>query len=104
MAVDRTLRLPEIAEVRDRLIPELPVAAREIVDGEEIAITGIIDALCFDENGRPELVIDWKSDVAPKAEAVQHYRAQVKQYLSATSCPKGMIVFVTTGELLTVHA
>lgn len=101
-AVARTLALPEIASVRERLVPELPVYGASEDDGVELATFGIVDALCVGEDGRPELVIDWKSDVNPTAAASDHYRSQVRRYLEVTGIPRGMIVFVTGGALLHV--
>lgn len=54
------------------------------------------------EDGKPELVIDWKSDVHPSAAASDHYRSQVRCYLEVTGILKGMVVFVTTGAVLHV--
>ena len=102
-AVARTLALPEIAAIRPRLVPELPVYGSSVVDGVELATFGIVDALCVGEDGRPELMIDWKSDVNPSAVALDHYRSQVKRYLDVTGILKGLVVFVTTGKILTVQ-
>ncbi|GAA0678087.1 exodeoxyribonuclease-5 [Sphingomonas insulae] len=101
-AVARTLTLPEIAGIRPRLVPELPVYGTNEDDGIELATSGIVDALCIGEDGRPELVIDWKSDVNPTAAAMDHYRSQVLRYLTVTGISKGLVVFVTTGNILPV--
>jgi len=102
--VARTLALPEIAALRPRLLAELPVYGLSEDDGVELATFGIVDALCLGEDGTPELVIDWKSDVSPSAAAADHYRQQVRRYLEVTGIPAGLVVFVTTGELLRVAA
>jgi len=73
-------------------------------DGVKLATCGIVDALCVGEDGKPELVIDWKSDVVPNAAASDHYRSQVRQYLEVTGIPEGLVVFVTTGDVLRVSA
>ena len=70
----------------------------------ELATFGIVDALCIGEDGTPELVIDWKSDVSPSAAAADHYRQQVSRYLEVTGIPAGLVVFVTTGKLMRVAA
>ena len=101
-AVTRTLALPEIASVRERLVPEFPVYGAGEEDGVELATFGIVDALCVGDDGRPELVIDWKSDVSQTAAASDHYRSQVRQYLAVTGIPRGMVVFVSSGALLHV--
>ncbi|VVS98488.1 ATP-dependent endonuclease [Sphingomonas aurantiaca] len=100
--VANTLALPEIAAIRGRLLPELPVYGLGQEDGVELATFGIVDALCIGEDGKPELVIDWKSDVNPSAAASEHYRSQVRSYLAVTGIPKGMVVFVTSGSILAV--
>jgi exodeoxyribonuclease-5 len=92
--------LPEIAAIRARLLPELPVYGVGEEDGVELATFGIVDALCIGEDGKPELVIDWKSDVAPSPAVSDHYRSQVRRYLEVTGIPRGLIVFVTSGSIV----
>ena len=47
-------------------------------------------------------MIDWKTDVNPAAQQVQLYREQLRDYLIATGAPEGLLVFVTTGQLVRV--
>jgi ATP-dependent exoDNAse (exonuclease V) beta subunit len=98
----RTLALPEVAAVRDRLVPEFGVAASISGDGGEQVVLGIADAVALGADGTPELVIDWKSDVAPDAATAAGYAAQVRTYLAATGAASGLIVFMTPGTLLRV--
>ncbi|RWD62839.1 MAG: hypothetical protein EOS60_31245, partial [Mesorhizobium sp.] len=56
----------------------------------------------FGPDGKPQVVVDWKSDVQPSPEAIEHYRAQVRNYLDMTGTQRGLIVLVTSGEVLTV--
>jgi exodeoxyribonuclease-5 len=100
--VKRTLALPEIADLRPKLVPELPVFSSEIIDGVEMATGGIADAASYGADGRPEVVVDWKSDVDPDPNVVDHYRDQVRSYLESTGAEYGLIVFVTTGIVLKV--
>lgn len=100
----RTLAMPEIAALRPRLIAELPVYGIGEEDAVELATFGVVDALCVSADGTPELVIDWKSDVSPSASAANHYRQQVSRYLEVTGIPAGLVVFVSTGEVLQVTA
>lgn len=100
--VVRTLVLPEIAELRPTLVPELAVYAALDADGVEQATVGIADATSFDNAGRPAVVIDWKSDVQPTVETLNHYRNQVLAYLDMTCTDRGLIVLVTTGQVITV--
>lgn len=100
--VTRTLALPEIAELRPVLTPELPVYASALLDEVEQATAGVADAIARGPDGTPQVVIDWKSDVQPTPETVDHYRAQVRAYLDMTGAARGLIVLVTTGEIIAV--
>ena len=95
--VVRALSLPEVAGLRPRLMPEFPVYGSIQTDTHEEATAGIVDAIAFDADGAPEVVIDWKSDVDPSAETLEHYRAQVRAYLDMTGAERGFIVTVTSG-------
>ena len=44
-------------------------------------MTGVIDALALAEEGGPDVVIDWKTDVRPHTWGVAEYKAQVHSYL-----------------------
>ena len=96
----RALSLPEVAALRPGLTPEFPVYASTETDSHEEAMAGIVDAIAFDADGRPDVVIDWKSDVDPAPEKLEHYRAQVRTYLAMTGAERGLVVAVTSG---TVH-
>ena len=95
--VVRALSLPEVAALRPRLVPEFAVYAAADMGVHEEAAAGIVDAIAFDANGVPEVVIDWKSDVDPAPETIEHYRAQVHAYLEMTGAQRGLIVFMTAG-------
>ncbi|MGY3610817.1 MULTISPECIES: PD-(D/E)XK nuclease family protein [unclassified Bradyrhizobium] len=60
----RTLQLPDIAALRERLIPEWPVYALLKDRSTPEALAGRIDAIAYDGD-RADIVIDWKSDVDP---------------------------------------
>jgi hypothetical protein len=49
--------------------------------------------------GEVELVVDWKSDVAPGTQTRLKYRSQVSDYLSALGVQRGVIVYMTSGEI-----
>ena len=87
--ITRTMALPEIAELRPMLVPELPVYASTFLEGVEHATAGITDATGFASDGTLKVIIDWKSDVDPAPEAVEHYRAQVTNYLLTTGAQRG---------------
>ncbi len=101
--VVRALSLPEIAHLRQRLVPEFPVYRSAMTDDCEEAAFGIVDAIAFDADGRPEAVIDWKSDVDPAPETVEHYRAQLRAYLEMTGANRGLIVSLTSGSVVHVE-
>ena len=101
-SVVRALSIPEVAELRPRLQPEFPVYASTITDTHEEATAGIVDAIAFAPDGTPEVVIDWKSDVDPSPETMQHYCAQVRAYLDTTGAPRGLVVAVTSGTVVPV--
>ena len=93
----RALSLPEVAALGPRLVPELPVYGSTETETHEEATAGIVDAIAFDADGAPPVVIDWKSDVDPSPETLEHYRAQVRAYLDMSGAERGMVVCVTSG-------
>jgi len=72
-------------------------AAQKLADGETL-ISGVADALAYDKTGKVETIIDWKSDIAPSATQVDHYRAQLKAYCESTGARSGMRVFMSIGK------
>jgi len=102
--VARALALPEIAALRPSLVPELTVFASETVDGVETATGGVADAVGYNAQGKPHVIVDWKSDVEPEAKVLEHYSEQVGSYLAATGATSGLIVFATSGRMIRVSA
>jgi len=100
--VARTLALPDIAALRRGLLAEFPVYAAQASDGVEIATAGIADAMTLTAEGRPAVVVDWKSDVEPDPGTLDHYRGQVRAYLDMTGAERGLIVLMTTGAVIPV--
>ena len=100
--VIRALSLPEVAELRPLLMPELPVYGSAETGTLEEATAGIVDAIAFDADGAPKVVIDWKSDVDPSPETLAHFRAQLRAYLDITGAERGLIVAVTSGAVIPV--
>ncbi|CCV09593.1 UvrD/REP helicase [Mesorhizobium metallidurans STM 2683] len=100
--VVRTLALPAIVVLRPDLLAEFPVYAAYAADGAETATAGIADALTLTSEGRPVVIVDWKSDVAPDPQTLDHYRAQVRAYLDMTGAERGLIVLMTTGAVIGV--
>jgi exodeoxyribonuclease-5 len=101
-SVARALTLPEILALRPRLLPEVPIYASISRAEEEEATGGIADAIAFGDDGVAQVVVDWKTDVAPTPESLEHYRAQVRAYLDMTETQCGLIVFVTSGVVVAV--
>ena len=60
------------------------------------------NVLTLTPEGRPGVVLDWKSDVNPDPETLAHYRAQVRAYLDMTGAERGLVVLMTTGAVITV--
>jgi len=68
-----------------------------------IYVGGVVDALARQADGSTDLVIDWKTDVDPDLQQIELYRGQVRDYLDATGAPEGLLVFVTTDQLVRVR-
>ncbi|MGY3390194.1 ATP-dependent exoDNAse (exonuclease V) beta subunit [Bradyrhizobium sp. USDA 3311] len=94
----RTLGLPEIAEMRPFLLPEMTIWGSE--DG--VLIAGRADALAIRE-GHVEVAIDWKSDITPSSTVRNRYASQLSDYLKATGAKRGMLVFMSLGEIVWVE-
>jgi hypothetical protein len=94
----RTLQLPEIAALRDRLIPEWPVYGLLAGGMSPSALAGRIDAIAF--AGAAEVVVDWKSDIDPSEADMRLHAGQLEDYLRATGAARGAVVYMTPG---TVH-
>ena len=100
--VIRALSAHEVAALRTSLVPEIPVYASSALQDYEEATAGIADAIAVSPDGKPLVVIDWKSDVAPTPEMLEHYRSQVRAYLDITDSERGLIVLATTGRVISV--
>ena len=100
--VVRALSLPEVAALPRDLLPEFPLYASTLTEAHEEVTTGIVDAIAFGPDRAPQVVIDWKSDVDPAPETLEHYRAQVRAYLEMTGAERGFIVVVTSGIVISV--
>jgi ATP-dependent exoDNAse (exonuclease V) beta subunit len=94
----RTLALPEIEAARPFLVPELAIWGAD----EGYLLAGRADALAI-RDGRVEVAIDWKSDVNPSAAVRGVYAQQLHDYLTATGAARGMLVFLTLGEIIWVQ-
>jgi ATP-dependent exoDNAse (exonuclease V) beta subunit len=70
--IERTLNLPEIAQLRERLVPEHTIFGHATSPVGEILISGIADAVAPDSEGGIEAIVDWKSDVDPSRSTITH--------------------------------
>ncbi|AND87286.1 bll1660 [Bradyrhizobium diazoefficiens USDA 110] len=81
----RTLALPDVVTPRPRLAPELPLFGSQTHEGGKVLLSGQVDVIAFDEAGAIDAVVDWKSDVAPDAPSIGHYRQQIADYRKQTN-------------------
>lgn len=100
--VVRVFELPEIVALRPCLKPEFPVYASTATGAQELVTAGVVDAIAFGPEGAPTVIVDWKSDVDPSAETIEHYRAQVRAYLDMTEAERGLVVLATRGAVIPV--
>jgi ATP-dependent exoDNAse (exonuclease V) beta subunit len=100
--VVRTLSLPEIARLRSRLVPERSVFGHRTTTEGEILVSGVADAVAPDGQGAIDAIIDWKSDVTPSLEAIDHYRKQIDQYRRNTGAKRALIVFMSQAKIFEV--
>ncbi|MRX36935.1 UvrD-helicase domain-containing protein [Aminobacter sp. MDW-2] len=94
----RTLQLPEVAALRDRLIPEWPVYGLLAGRTEPSALAGRIDAIAF-AGDAAEVVVDWKSDIDPTEADMRLHAVQLEDYLRATGAARGALVYMTPGTV-----
>ena len=94
------LQIPEVAQLRPRLMAEIPVFRNS--ENEKTVASGIVDAIALNEQGLPEVIVDWKSDVDPEQRKLDHYRAQMRFYLEVTGATKGLIVLLTQGSMIPI--
>lgn len=93
-----TLQLPEVAALRDRLIPEWPVYGLLAGRAEPSALAGRIDAIAFACDAA-EVVVDWKSGIDPTEADMRLHAGQLEDYLRATGAARGAVVYMTPGTV-----
>ncbi len=98
--VVRTLSIPEIARLRPRLVPEHTVYGSQVDADSEIIVSGIADAIAYEDEGRIEAIIDWKSDVEFDAERLRAYRRQLEAYQGQTGARSALLVMMTAGRIM----
>ena len=98
----RFSRLNHAGDCRPEARPEAGISGLRLHLEQEKATAGIADAVAFGADGAPQVVVDWKSDVAPARETLEHYHAQVRAYLDTTQAERGLIVLATSGVVIPV--
>ena len=99
----RTLNLPEIARLRSRLVPEYSVFGHRTTAEGEVLVSGIADAVAPDGQGGIEAVIDWKSDVNPSPQTIDHYRKQINEYRRTIGAKRALLVFMTRSSVVEIN-
>jgi CRISPR-associated exonuclease Cas4 len=92
----RTIALPAIKDWRTRLVPEVAIYAT--LEERSILVAGRADAIAYD-NGMPEAVFDWKSDVAPSDADRLSYKSQVLTYARGVGARRGAIVYMSLNQV-----
>ena len=92
----RARNLPGVADLWPHLRPEVPVYMSD-TDGTLLA--GRADAIAF-ADGRPEVVLDWKSDLQTSPAEHAGYLSQLADYVRAFGAARGVLVYLTRGEVV----
>jgi len=100
--VVRTLTIPEIKELRARLLPERSIHGAALDGGKEVLVAGVADALALDASGQVEVIVDWKSDVTISDTTLAIYRRQIIAYKEQTGANRALLVLMTTGRVIEV--
>jgi CRISPR-associated exonuclease Cas4 len=99
----RTIRLPDVATLRHRLVPELSVYGL-MPDAPVKALAGRVDAMAMSIDGSTvDVVLDWKSDVEPSEHDVQVHATQLLDYMRTVQALRGALIYMTTGRVLWTH-
>ena len=92
----KTLAFADVAALRPRLIPEITIWSGS---AGGFLLAGRADSIVV-EDGNIIAVLDWKSDVAPSREERSGYFGQLSEYLAATGARRGVLVYMSLGEVL----
>ena len=92
----KTLAFADVAALRPRLIPEITIWSGS---AGGFLLAGRADSIAV-EDGNIIAVLDWKSDVAPSREERSGYFGQLSEYLAATGARRGVLVYMSLGEVL----
>ena len=103
LTVEKTCQLEAVKAYWHQLIAEYPIYInRKLEDNKHTLVSGIADAVAVDEDGHALCIIDWKSDIQPDSVRTQGYERQVRAYMQATGAASGLIVYMSTGQIIEV--
>lgn len=103
LTVEKTCQLEAVKAYWHQLIAEYPIYINRKLEGNKhTLVSGIADAVAVDEDGHALCIIDWKSDIQPDSERTQGYERQVQAYMQATGAASGLIVYMSTGQIIEV--
>lgn len=98
----RTINIPLIKKNWNTLVPEFPVFEnKKYNDNFDENLYGIVDAVSI-VNNKPEIIIDWKTDISHNKQTEEQHKIQVKKYMETLNCTKGYIIYMTTQEIVEV--
>ena len=81
-------------------MPEHTVYGHLTGSDGDILVSGIADAVAIDDDGRIEVVVDWKSDVVMEAARLNTYRGQLDTYRKHTGTSRALLVLMTAGKVI----
>lgn len=96
----RARTLPGITDLWPHLQPEVPVY---VSDPDGTLLAGRADAIAF-ADGKPQVVLDWKSDHEPSPAEQAGYLGQLADYLRAFGAARGALVYLTRSEVVWLDA
>lgn len=95
--IARTLALQDVAQLRNGLVAECAVFST-LTNTETFSLAGRADAV-FIEDDRPQIVIDWKSDIEPSEADIALHAAQLHVYMRAIQVNRGALVYFSSGRV-----
>ncbi len=98
--ITKTLRIPEIAALRPRLVPEHTIYGWQMTTKGEVLVSGIADAVVVNSAGQIEVIVDWKSDVVMNVDKLHAYRGQLDSYRKTTGAARALLVLMTAGRVV----
>lgn len=91
----RTVSHRELKPYIGKLVPEIPIFGAR---SDTVLVSARADAVAFEQDV-PIAAFDWKSDVAPTADAHEGYASQLLEYLELINIDRGAIIYMTSGEV-----